>query len=40
MELNYNELKETYIKDIIILMNKCDDISLLDLISKLLKKSI
>ena len=40
MEQNYIKLKETYIKDIIKLMKKCDDISLLDLISKLLEKSI
>jgi hypothetical protein len=33
-------LKETYIKNIITLLNKCEDISLLDLIERLLKKSI
>ena len=41
MELNYNnELKETYIENIIKFLRKCNDISLLDLILKLLEKSI
>ena len=45
MEQNYNynltnnELKEKYISVIIQLMLKSDDISLLDLIKKLLEKS-
>jgi hypothetical protein len=34
------ELKETYIEDIIVLLNDCDDISLIDLIKRLLEKSI
>ena len=40
MEQDYNVMKETYIKDIIKLLSKCNDISLLDLIKKLLKKSV
>jgi hypothetical protein len=46
MEQDYNykhnkdELKESYISNIICLLKKCDDISLLDLIKKLLEKSI
>lgn len=35
-----DNLKETYINKIINLMQQCDDISLLDLILKLLEKSI
>lgn len=34
------ELKQAYVNHIIELMKMCDDISLLDLIEKLLKKSI
>jgi hypothetical protein len=33
-------IKERFIKDIVSLLNKCNDISLLDLIKKLLEKSI
>ena len=33
-------LKESYINSIIALLDKCDDISLLDLIKKLLEKSV
>ena len=33
-------LKESYIKSIVELLNKCNDISLLDLIERLLKKSV
>ena len=43
MQSTYNkhkELKQTYINRIIDLIQKCDDISLLDLIERLLKKSI
>jgi hypothetical protein len=44
MEQNYNlnkdKLKESYISNIISLLNLCNDISLLDLIKKLLEKSI
>lgn len=39
-ETQLNELKENYISEIIALMNKCEDISLLDLIKKLLEKSV
>lgn len=37
---NYTKMKEAYIIDIINLLTKCNDISLLDLIKKLLEKSI
>lgn len=37
---DHTELKETYIKDIIEVLKICNDISLLDLILRLLKKSI
>ena len=37
---NQQELKETYIKDITDALRMCNDISLLDLILRLLKKSI
>lgn len=37
---NHKELKDTYIKDIIEVLQMCNDISLLDLIYRLLKKSI
>ena len=40
MEQDYSKLKETYINDIIKLLEKCNDISLLDLIKKLLEKSV
>ena len=33
-------MKETYIKEIIKLLNQCNDIALLDLIMKLLQKSV
>lgn len=33
-------MKDSYIKYITILLNKCNDLSLLDLITKLLEKSI
>lgn len=40
MEQEYKKLKESYIESIKALMEKCDDISLLDLIQKLLEKSM
>lgn len=40
MEQDYNSLKESYIKRINELLNKCNDISLLDFIIKLLEKCI
>lgn len=40
MEQDYNTLKDSYINNIIKLLRKCNDISLLDLIQKLLEKSI
>ena len=40
MEHNYNELKETYIENITNFLRKCNDISLLDFIQKLLEKSV
>ena len=40
MEQDYNKLKEFYIEAIVKMLKRCDDISLLDLILKLLKKSI
>ena len=39
-ETQLNELEEDYISEIITLLNKCEDISLLDLIKKLLEKSV
>lgn len=33
-------IKEKFINDIVSLLNKCNDISLLDLIKRLLEKSI
>ena len=36
----FTNLKEEYILQIMALMNKCEDISLLDLIKKLLDKSV
>lgn len=38
--LTQDELKESYIDAIITLLKKCNDISLLDLIKKLLEKSM
>ena len=35
-----DKVKEEYIKKIVALLDKCNDISLLDLIHKLLKKSM
>lgn len=40
MEQDYNNLKESYINRINKLLNKCNDISLLDFIIKLLEKCI
>ena len=40
MEQDYNKLKELYIEVIIKMLKKCNDISLLDLIQKLLEKSV
>jgi hypothetical protein len=40
MEQDYNKMKDTYINTIIELLKKSNDISLLDLIKKLLEKSI
>lgn len=40
IETNEEEIKAKYIKAIIKLLKRCNDISLLDLIHKLLKKSI
>ena len=40
IETQFNNLKEDYISQIIALMNKCEDVSLLDLIKKLLDKSV
>ena len=37
--MNYETYKETLIDEIINLLKECNDISLLDLIRKLLKKS-
>lgn len=37
---NHKQVKETYINDIFNIIQMCDDISLLDLIFRLLKKSI
>lgn len=39
-KMKLNEMKEDYISQIIKLLKKCDDISLLDLIKKLLEKSV
>ena len=38
--MNYETYKEAIIEEIVVLLRKCNDISLLDLIRKLLKKSI
>ena len=40
MEQDYKNLKEYYIDTITKLLRQCDDISLLDLIKRLLEKSI
>ena len=40
MEHDYNKLKKFYIDAIIKMLNNCNDISLLDLIKKLLEKSV
>ena len=40
MEQDYTKLKEFYINAIIKMLNNCNDISLLDLIKKLLEKSV
>lgn len=39
-ELKKDKMKTYLIEQIIILLNQCDDISLLDLIKKLLEKSV
>ena len=39
-ETQLDNLKEDYISEIIALLNTCEDISLLDLIKKLLEKSV
>jgi len=38
--MNHETFKENLVKEIIELIDKCNDISLLDLIRQLLKKSI
>ena len=40
MEQDYNKLKKFYINAIVKMLNNCNDISLLDLIKKLLEKSV
>ena len=40
MEQDYTKLKKYYIEAIVKMLNNCDDISLIDLIKKLLEKSI
>lgn len=40
MEKDYIILKEHYIKAIVKMLNNCNDISLLDLIKKLLEKCV
>ena len=40
MEQDYTKLKEYYIEAIIKMLKQCDDISFLDLIKKLLEKSV
>ena len=40
MEQDYNKLKGFYINSIIKMLNNCNDISLLDLIKRLLEKSV
>ena len=40
MEQDYYKLKEYYINAIVKMLNNCDDISLIDLIKKLLEKSV
>ena len=40
MEQDYKKLKEYYINAIIKMLNNCDDISLIDIIKRLLEKSV
>ena len=40
MEQDYSKLKKFYIDAIIKMLNNCNDISLLDLIKKLLEKCV
>lgn len=40
MQHDYNKLKEYYINVIVKMLNRCDDLSLLDLIKRLLEKSV
>ena len=40
MEHDYAKLKEYYINAIIKMLNSCNDISLIDLIKRLLEKSV
>ena len=40
MEQDYTKLKECYINAIVKMLNNCNDISLIDLIKKLLEKSV
>ena len=40
MEQDYTSLKEHYINAIVKMLNNCNDISLIDLIKKLLEKSV
>ena len=39
-EQDYKELKQYYINAIVKMLNNCDDITLVDLIKKLLEKSV
>lgn len=40
MEQDYEKLKKFYINAIVKMLNNCNDISLLDLVKRLLEKSI
>ena len=40
MEQDYNKLKEHYINASVKMLNNCNDITLIDLIKRLLEKSI
>lgn len=40
MEQDYKDLKDYYIEAIVKMLKNCDDISLIDLIKKLLEKSV
>ena len=40
MEQDYKKLKKYYIDAIVKMLNNCDDLSLIDLIKKLLEKSV